>query len=93
MAKKSEKQAIGSDNSIQLYGLKQAFDSIMPRELRNMFNKYGQRSWYRFVAEAKTIKLPTTRCPLGIVRNHLNRFEPLKLVDFQDKMLNNDKYN
>ena len=85
--------SIGIRKTIQLYGLKQAFESTTPRELRNMFSKYGQRSWYRLVAEAKTIKLPTTRSPLGIVREHLTRFEPLKLVDFQGTMLNNDKYN
>jgi len=84
---------MGIRKTIQLYGLKQAFDSTTPRELRNMFSKYGQRSWYRLIAEAKTIKLPTTRSPLGIVREHLTRFEPLKLVDFQGTMLNNDKYN
>ncbi len=84
---------IGIRKTIQLFGLKQAFDSITPRELRNMFNKYGQRSWYRLIAEAKTIKLPATKSHLGIVREHLTRFEPLKLVDFPDLMLNNDKYN
>ena len=85
--------SIGVRKTIQLFGLKQAFDNTTPRELRNMFGKYGQRSWYRLIAEAKTISLPTTKSPLGIVREHLTRFEPLKLVDFPDLMLNNDKYN
>jgi len=84
---------IGIRKTIQLFGLKQAFDSTSPRDLRNMFGKYGQRSWYRLVAEAKTVKLPTARSPLGIIRENLIRFEPLKLVDFQGTMLNNDKYN
>jgi hypothetical protein len=83
---------MGIRKTMQLYGLKQAFETTTPRELRNMFGKYGQRSWYRLIAEAKTIKLPRTRSPLGIVREHLTRFEPLKLVDFPDLMLNNDKY-
>lgn len=85
--------SIGIRKTIQLYGLKNAFDSTTPRELRNMFSKYGQRSWYRLIAEAKKIKLPATRSPLEVVREHLTRFEPLKLVDFPDLMLNNDKYN
>ena len=58
-----------------------------------MFGKYGQRSWYRLIAETKTIKLPTIKSPFGIVREHLTRFEPLRMVDFQDKMINNVKYN
>jgi len=85
--------SIGIRKTIQLFGLKQAFDSTTPRELRNMFGKYGQRSWYRLIAEAKTIRLPVTKSPLGVVREHLTHFEPLKLVDFPDLMLNNDKYN
>ncbi|MCR4330217.1 MAG: hypothetical protein NUV65_06770 [Candidatus Roizmanbacteria bacterium] len=84
---------IGIRKTIQLYGLKQIFDSTTPRELRNMFSKYGQRNWYRLIAEAKAIKLPTSQSPLKVVLEHLNKFEPLKLVDFQDKMLNNVKYN
>lgn len=85
--------SIGIRKTIQLYGLKNALDGTTPRELRNMFSKYGQRSWYRLIAEAKNIKLPATRSPFWIVREHLTRFEPLKLVDFPDLMLNNDKYN
>ncbi len=85
--------SMGVRKTIQLFGLKQAFDSTTPRELRNMFGKYGQRSWYRLIAEAKNIKLPAARSPLGLVREHLTRFDPLKLVDFPDLMLNNDKYN
>lgn len=76
--------SMGIRKTIQVFGLKQAFDSTTPRELRNMFGKYGQRSWYRLIAEAKAIKLPTSKSPLGIVREHLTRFEPLKLVDFQN---------
>lgn len=85
--------SIGIRKTIQLFGLKQAFDSTTPRELRNMFGKYGQRSWYRLIAEAKTIKLPTSQSPLAIIRKHLTHFEPLKLVAFDELMLNNDKYN
>lgn len=84
---------LGIRKLIQLYGLKQAFDNIDPRELRSMFGKYDQRSWYRLIAEAKSVKLPVVNSPFGIIREHLTRFEPLKLVDFQPQMLNNDKYN
>lgn len=69
---------------VQIYGLKQIFDTVNPRELRTMFGKKSQRSWYRLIAEAKAIRLPPTQSPLKIVREHLNTFEPLKLVDFQN---------
>lgn len=77
---------------VQIFGLKQIFDTINPRELRTMFGNKSQRSWYRLIAEAKAIKLPATQSPIKVIREHLNTFEPLKLIDFQDKMLNNVKY-
>ena len=78
---------------MQVYGLKQVFEAVSPRELRGMFSSYNQRSWYRLIAETKKINLPPTVSPLGVIREHLNRFEPLKLVDFQGQMINNDKYD
>lgn len=84
---------LGLKRTIQLYGLKQIFDTIGPRELRVMFGNYNPRSWYRLIAEAKKIKLPTIKDPLDVIRKNLICFEPLKLVDFQEQLLNNDKYN
>lgn len=84
---------LGLKRTIQLYGLKQVFDTMPPRELRTMFNGYSQRTWYRLISDAKKINLPPTISPLNVVRQHLNSFQPLKLVDFQGIMLNNDKYN
>ena len=84
---------LGLKRTIQLYGLKQVFDTMTPRELRTMFNGYSQRTWYRLISDAKRINLPPTISPLNVVRQHLNSFQPLKLVDFQGIMLNNDKYN
>lgn len=83
---------LGTKRTIQLFGLKNVFDIVTPRELRTMFGKYSDRSWYRLFAEAKQVKLPITKSPFDIVRKNLTSFEPLKLLDFQDKMINNDKY-
>lgn len=83
----------GLKRTLQLYGLKQVFDTMTPRELRTMFNGYSQRSWYRLISDAKKVNLPTSVSPLGIIRDNLTNFIPLKLVDFQGIMLNNDKYN
>ncbi len=79
---------LGTLKTLQLFGLKQAFESATLRELRTMFNKYNQRSWYRLIAEAKRINLPHTVSPLSIIREHLNRFEPLKLKEYQKELSN-----
>lgn len=84
---------LGVKRTIQLFGLKNAFDAFTPRELRAMFGKYNNRSWYRLFAEAKQVKLPITKSPFDIVRKNLITFEPLKLVAIQDQMLNNVKYD
>ena len=78
---------------IMLYGLKQTMDMYGMRELRKMFSKQKNREWYRLVEESKKINLPKTQDTFGILRKHLTSFEPLKLLDFQDKMINNVKYS
>ena len=75
---------------IQLFGLKSVLDVITPRELRLMFGKYSDRSWYRLFSEAKGVKVPFTKSPFDVIRKNINSFEPLKLVDFQ-KGIDDDK--
>src|SRR5436190_17504377 len=62
------------------FGLKQALNTITPRELRSMFGKYSERSWYRLFAEAKIVKLPNSKSPFEVVRKNLINFVPLILV-------------
>ena len=85
--------SLGIAKTLQIFGLKQALDVANIRELRIMFSKYSPRSFYRLVSEAKQIKLTELQDPFVIIDKQLNDFIPLKLVDFQDKMINNDKYN
>lgn len=77
---------------LQLIGIKNVMDSMGMREMRSVFgNRLGQSTWYNLVKETKDISLPTQRSPFTQLRIHLEQFEPLKLVDFQERMLNNDK--
>ncbi len=77
--------------AFQLLGLKQALDTINFRELRTMFGKTSDRSWYRLIAQTKAIKLPVTSSPFRVIREHLTDFKSLRLIDFQADMINNDK--
>lgn len=76
-----------------LCGLKHLLESMPARELRAIGNYESERGWYRMMAEAKDVSLPPSKSPFTLVRNHLMLFNPLKLVDFQSTMLNNDKHN
>ena len=49
------------------------------RELRVMFAGYAPRSWYRLIADANKIKLPTGHDHFKIIREELIKFEPTNL--------------
>lgn len=65
---------------LQLYGLKRVLETIDMRELRVMFSKCNQRSWYRLMTDTSKIKLPATHNPFAIIREHVLRFKALRLA-------------
>jgi hypothetical protein len=76
-----------------LYGMKQAFNKIDTRELRVVLAKYSGRSWSKLITEANSINIAKLPDPLAFINSEIESYRPFKLVDFQDKMINNDKYN
>lgn len=80
---------LGTLKTLQLFGLKQAIDVVTLRELRAMFSKYKNRSWYRLIADAKRIQLPSVKSPFQPIKSSLTSFIPLKLVDFQEQRTDN----
>lgn len=84
---------LSSTKILQIIGLKTAIESFNIREFRQMISKGNDKSWYRFIEQVKELKLPVIKNPLSVLEENLIRFEPLHLVDYQPKMLNNDKYN
>ncbi len=65
---------------LQLFGLKQALNSMSPRELRMLFAKYNQRAWYKLMADANKVKLPNSHQPLEIIRQQLIIFKQFKIT-------------
>jgi hypothetical protein len=57
-----------------------ALDIVTTRELRTMFSKYNQRSWYRLMADVNKVKLPTTATPFAFIKKQLLSFKPLSLL-------------
>ncbi len=84
---------LGPLKTLQAFGLKRALSDVTLREMRAMFGKYSPRSWYRLIAETNKLNIPSSNNPFGVIRSNLTTFVPLRLVDFQDQMINNDKYN
>jgi hypothetical protein len=48
---------------MQVYGLAKAFELVNLRELRGMFSKQNQRSWSRFMSDAKKVRLQSIQSP------------------------------
>jgi hypothetical protein len=63
---------------LQLYGLKQAVNVIDMRELRAMFAKTHDRSWYRLMKDVNKVKLPQGKDSFKVIREQLVKFEALK---------------
>lgn len=77
----------------KIVGFKLISGTVPLRELRNMFFKQNYRSWNKMLKDLALVKLPKQDSPFKPIRDAIEKFQPLKLVDFKHKMLNNDKYN
>ena len=71
---------LGSKKIMQLFGLSKALESINIRELRGMLSKRNQRDWNRLMGDARGIRLPGIQSPLGVIREHIMKFKPLRII-------------
>lgn len=84
---------LGISKCMEMMGLRWSLGANTPRELRSKFDDKSSRSWHRFMKLDKNINFPEYSNPLKNIRDQLGSPKPLKLVDFQDRLINNDKYN
>jgi len=81
-------------NIFTVFGFYKVLEELSVREIRELLKKYPKWSWYRFYKEINNFDY--SKNALSIfepIRNCIKEFKPFKLVDFQVKMLNNDKYD
>lgn len=83
---------ISTRKALQLIGMRLCLEEMCPREIRNMFYKENKRGWYRLVADANSVKRIPRGSPFQFIRNQIEKFDPVKLVDFDRDMINNDKH-
>jgi len=79
--------------ALKMLGLRVLLDEIGVREFRQITQRYGNYAWYSLNKEMKKLGDVKEVSVFSMLRKQLTEFKPLKIVDFQDKMLNNDKYN
>lgn len=83
---------ISLTKAIQALGLRILLEDIGIREFREIIKKFKRSGWYKLNKEIQSYTYPFDK-PFAVLRNAINQFEPLRLVDFQEKMINNDKYS
>lgn len=79
--------------ALKLTGLRTILQEIGVREFRHIIKRYGKPAWYALNKQMKTCKKSSdTPNVFPFLKQEIKTFKPLKLIDFQAKMLNNDKY-
>lgn len=78
---------------LKMLGLRVLLEEIGIREFREIAKRYSNFAWYSLNKEMKAFTQIDEPNIFSLLKEQINKFEPLKLVDFQNKMLNNDKYD
>lgn len=81
-------------DTVLALGFHRTLDEINSREVKELLKNYPTSSWYSFINKMNSYNYPKSNfSAFQIIRNSIEEFKPLKLLDFQDKMINNDKYD
>lgn len=81
-------------DAILAFGSRSLLEDIGVREARELLKRYPTSSWYSFIKRINNFNYTNYKLsPFRHIRSAIEEFTPVKLVDFQDKMINNDKYN
>src|SRR3989338_8461971 len=73
-------------------GFRKALEENNPRELRELLKKHPRNSWYDFNSQMNSYNYPKNSLDVfKPIRQSIEQFEPLSLVDFEAEMINNDK--
>lgn len=76
-----------------MLGMRVLLDETGLREFRKITKRYGNSVWYSLNKEMKRLDKTDKISVFSLLRKQITKFEPLKLLAFQNKMLNNVKYN
>lgn len=77
--------------ALKMMGLRVLLNEVGVREFRQVTKRYGNYNWYSLNKEMKKLEKTGNSSVFTTLKKEINLFKPLKLVDFEAKMLNNDK--
>jgi hypothetical protein len=75
----------GLRKALCMLGARMIIEQVGIREFREIMRKYGRANWYRLNKEMATMGDISVQQPFATIRQCLEEFKPLKLIDFQEK--------
>ena len=78
--------------ALKMLGLRVLLNEMGVREFREMAKRYGNSAWYGLNKEMKKLNGANEVSVFSMLRKQLAEFKPMKLLDFQNRLLNNVKY-
>ncbi|MFC2066820.1 hypothetical protein ACFLUO_07210 [Chloroflexota bacterium] len=68
--------------ALAILGLRDLIDKKGVREFREIINRFDRTSWYRLKKEMESISYPEDRDSFAVLRNAIEEFKSLKIIDF-----------
>ncbi|PJA41216.1 hypothetical protein CO178_00695 [candidate division WWE3 bacterium CG_4_9_14_3_um_filter_34_6] len=83
---------LNPNQALKLLGLQRILNEIGTRGFRESIERFGTYYWYSLNKEMKQLKKIESKDIFSVLRDALNKFEPIKLLAKKEEMINNDKY-
>lgn len=77
--------------ALKLVGLHQILKESGVREFRDMIDPISKNYWYSLNKQMKRLTSKDYNSVFSLIKPHITDYTPLRLVDYENKMLNNDK--
>jgi hypothetical protein len=78
--------------ALELTAFRALLEEIGVRGYRQITKRHGDYYWYSLNKKMKKLNYTDEISVFSLLRKQIAKFEPLKLLAIQNKMLNNDKY-
>ena len=89
----SNNNQISKVRLLSFVGIRTLTENIGLRDLRTLLEAFGYKGWHKLINDLKKVNIPQRNDLLSTIDKAITSFAPLKLVDFEEQMLNNDKYD
>lgn len=79
--------------ALELMGFRTLLNEIGVREYRQIIKNHGDYYWYSLNKKMKALKQGKDVNVFSMLKDRINKFEPIRQLAYHGKMINNDKYD